>query len=359
MRKGCLMSSPRPSRKRLPVRPSLEHLRKQARRLARASGRPLQQAQHDLAVDYGCATWAELTRVVETMNRGADQLVDVRARQEPLPVAARARDIDAVCRLLDAGDYTPHDLDKALAHAAWYGGDEPGVLRARRAIFDLLLEHGADPDGQYGSAYGPMVLGAGECLDPDGLQWLIDAGADVAFAPVETKYGPQCPLGSWLGTYLRGRNDAKRRGIDLLLRHGAHVPAEATATVLAIHRDDAGDLAALFDADAALPTRVFDGLPYLPVGRLNLLHYACAFGAERCAGLLLERGADPRAPSGDASTPLHFAAAGGAPSLADLLLRHGADPAALDGLGRSPADVARQSPANPHAGALARLLAPA
>jgi len=29
---------------------------------------------------------------------------------------------------------------------------------------DLLLEHGADPNGQYGSAgYGPIVFGAAEC----------------------------------------------------------------------------------------------------------------------------------------------------------------------------------------------------
>src|SRR5262245_62982123 len=69
--KGFTMSTPRP-RKRLPVNPSLEHLKKQAKRLAaRDPSMQLADAQHRLAHEYGCKSWAELAHVVETMGRGA------------------------------------------------------------------------------------------------------------------------------------------------------------------------------------------------------------------------------------------------------------------------------------------------
>ena len=214
--------------KRLPIQPSEENLRKQAKRLAKANAIALADAQHRLASEYGCRTWAELMHVVETMRRGSDQLANVKREVEPLPAAVRARDVASVRTILASGKFTQHDLDAGLAHAAWYGGDADDVLAVRRTLFDLLLDHGADPDGQYGSAYGPIVFGTGECLDPHGLKWLIDAGADVAFPPVDTKYGRVCPLATWLGTYARGQNEKKHLGIEMLLARGAHLPREVT-----------------------------------------------------------------------------------------------------------------------------------
>ena len=52
-KKGFIMKSQTP-RKRLPVNPSLEHLQKQAKRLAKQNpALKLAEAQHQIARDYG------------------------------------------------------------------------------------------------------------------------------------------------------------------------------------------------------------------------------------------------------------------------------------------------------------------
>jgi hypothetical protein len=336
-------------RKRLPSRPSAEHLRKQAKRLARESNVALAEAQHRLARSYGARTWAELMHMVATMLRGADRLEGVEPGFEALPAAANAGDLERVRAILDRGEHTQHDLDLALARA---------VLRfAERApIARLLVAHGADPDGQYGADYGPIVLVTGESLDPDGLAFLIEAGCDVTFAPVPTKYGPQCALSAWLGSYVRGRGDAKRRGIDLLLRHGAHVPAEVTPPLLAIHRDDAAALGRELDRDPALIQRVFDALPYAELPGGTLLHYAAELGAAACLRLLVDRGAAINLRSRTGLTPIACAARGSGPDEVRLLLDRGAHVFVDDGAGRSPCAHARAATANPHREANTRLL---
>src|SRR5262249_17709255 len=202
----------------------------------------LQQAQHQLAIEHGCRNWVELTHVVETMSRGATERVNVRSEREPLPAAANRSDVEAVRRILRDGPFTQHDLDLALARA---------VLRfdERRAIAELLVAHGADPDGQYGSNYGPIVFVTGECLDRGGLQFLIAHAADVTFGPMMTKYGPATPMGHTLGSYSRGHNERKHRCIEILLKHGAVLPPEVTPAMFAIHRGDAGGLAELIGGD--------------------------------------------------------------------------------------------------------------
>ena len=76
------MSNPTP-RKQLPVNPSLEHLQKQAKRLSRQDHTlKLAEAQYQLAHEYGCKNWAELTHMVEAMSLGADQLYNVKREPE-------------------------------------------------------------------------------------------------------------------------------------------------------------------------------------------------------------------------------------------------------------------------------------
>jgi peptide-methionine (S)-S-oxide reductase len=281
-------------RKRLPVKPSEEHLRKQAKRLAKQRALELAAAQHQLAKEYGCKNWAELMHVVEVMNRGADQLANVKREVEPLPKAVRARDMALVRRILESGAFTQHDLDAGLAHAAWYGGDDPAVLAQRKALFDLLLEQGADPDGQYGSNYGPIVFGTGECLDVHGLRWLLEAGADLTFPPLETKYGRQCPMGAILGAYARGSNAAKHAYIELLLERGAFIPPEVTPAMLAIHRGDAEGLARLLEADRGLARQTFREMPYgnIHLSGATLLHCAAEFDEIECCRVLFDHYAD-------------------------------------------------------------------
>jgi len=276
------------ARKRLPVNPSLQNLKKQAKRLAKA--RPqlsLQQAQHQIAVEYGCANWVELAHVVETMSRGATQTTSVKNEMEPLPAAANRNDLEAVRQILRDGPFTQHDLDLALARA---------VLRfnERRAIAELLIDAGADPDGQYGSNYGPIIFVTGECLVPDGLQFLIDHGADVTFSAVTTKYGGTTPMSSVLSTYVRGQNDRKHRCIEILLKHGAIVPSEMTLPMLAIHQGDAKTLAQMFESDSSLLSRRFPNMPYgnIDLRGATLVHLAVEFGEIECLDVLLDRGAD-------------------------------------------------------------------
>jgi ankyrin repeat protein len=271
-------------RKRLPIKPSQEHLRKQAKRLAKTESIPLARAQHTLALQYGAKHWAELMHVVETMLRGADQLAYVTYDMEALPKAANVGDIEQIRTILATGEFTQHDLDLALARSALR-------FNERGAIARLLLEHGADPDGQYGSDYGPIVFVTGESLDIEGLQFLIDAGADVTFGPIDTKYGKQCPLSYWLGTYVRGRNDAKHKGIDILLKHGAYIPPEVTPEILAIHRGDATLLGEMLDADRALLRKTYPDMPYgnILLAGATLLHCAVEFGEIDCIDAILTR----------------------------------------------------------------------
>jgi ankyrin repeat protein len=278
------MSASQPARKRLPVKPSEEHLRKQAKRRAKTLGVPLAEAQHALARDYGATHWAELMHVVETMLRGSDQLAYATYEMEALPKAANANDLEKVRAILASGEFTQHDLDLALARS---------VLRfnERAAIARLLLEHGADPDGQYGSDYGPIIFVTGESLDVGGLQFLVDAGADVTFPPIDTKYGRHCPLSYWLGTYVRGRNDAKQKGIEILLKHGALVPPEVTPELMAIHRGSAKLLCKLLDADRSQLRRTFRDMPYgnILLRGATLLHAAVEFGQIDCIDAILSR----------------------------------------------------------------------
>ena len=282
-----------PSRKRLPVNPSLENLKKQAKRLAKA--RPelsLQQAQHQLAVEYGSANWAELSHVVETMSRGSSQTTNVKSKMEPLPAAANRSDLAAVQQILKDGSFTQHDLDLALARA---------VLRfkERHSIAQLLIDHGADPDGQYGSNYGPIVFVTGECLDPDGLQFLVDYGADVSFTAVPTKYGNATPMSYTLGTYARGRNEQKHRCIDILLQHNAVIPPEITPPMFAIHRGHAAELTELLDRDPTLLSQRFPDMPYgnMHLKGAGLIHLATEFGEIECLDVLLDRNANINFPA--------------------------------------------------------------
>jgi ankyrin repeat protein len=114
----------------LPERPSQEHLRKQAKRLARERGVKLSEAQGALANDYGFRSWSALTKHVAN-HRGDDD-----KPWTGLFAAVRVGDANAVRRLLGKG-VNPRlgDGRETALHAAARGNSV--------AVVEALIEGGA------------------------------------------------------------------------------------------------------------------------------------------------------------------------------------------------------------------------
>ncbi len=281
------MSTPDGGKRRLPHQPSEEHLKKQAKRRARMDAIQLAEAQHRLAVEYGFASWPKLMAFVDAQKtRAADWYNDP---NDNLPKAANAGDVAKVRAFLESGNFTEHDLNLALGRVVCGMGDYTAT--DRWILADLLIDAGADVDGDYGGQYGPIVFGPCEGISYEGIKYLIDRGADVSFAPIPTKYGPQCPLSLLLGTYSRGKNEAKHKAIDLLLAHGAVIPPEVTPEVFTIHRGDAAVLGEMIDKDRSLIRRMFREMPYgnIALAGATLLHCAVEFGEIECIDAILSR----------------------------------------------------------------------
>jgi len=214
---------------RLPDKPSAEHLRKQAKRLARSAAIRLAAAQHRLARDYGFDSWAALMRAVE-------------AARSPLSEAAARGDLAAAEALLAAGapvDGEPHERDTPL-YLACDGGAPDRLAVARR-----LIEAGAFV--RRGCTGGATALHAAARRGPAALvELLLKSGAL-----------------SWQadGRGRRPHDDAEagdavdRDRILSLTAEGPRIEdAEFRAAVAAIQAGDAGTLARLLDARPSLLT---------------------------------------------------------------------------------------------------------
>jgi peptide-methionine (S)-S-oxide reductase len=180
----------------LPERPSREHLRKQAKRVARERSVGLAAAQHAVAGDYGFSNWAELMRHVASVR--AESV----APPSPLFAAVRAGDVDAVRALLAAGANPRLDDGRETAlHAA--------ARRGPLALVETLIEGGA-------------------------LEWQTDRKG-------------RTPL-----DVARGGRARERAAIVALLDRSAIADPSFRAAVDAIHAGDAGALANLLDAEPRL-----------------------------------------------------------------------------------------------------------
>jgi hypothetical protein len=211
----------------LPARPSLESLRKQAKKLARDQSLSLRDAQLALARDYGFAGWQDLTAEVnKRLGNGLDSAV-LQARR-----FIHDNDIERLKQL----------LDEYPALLAWRGAGEEGSLLG-------------------------MATGAyGDAGDPERERWftraacaelLIDAGAIVT---------PSVPEG-----ILRSR----ARGLLQLLHRKGLLP-----DTLKFH-------AALGDIDAVRSALEAEGNDYARV--VEAFVRACSFAHETVASLLLDR----------------------------------------------------------------------
>jgi hypothetical protein len=166
-RKGFIMPAPQAPRRTLPANPSHEHLRKQAKRLAKTQDLKLAAAQRRLATEYGYSSWAALMRVVDGASAAR------KTQSASLSIAAAQADEASVRTLLARGE--PADgltgdrplwhvcaseapaarrvavarlLLEASASTRWYGKDNTLPLHqaARRGpleLVELLIRHGA------------------------------------------------------------------------------------------------------------------------------------------------------------------------------------------------------------------------
>jgi ankyrin repeat protein len=152
----------------LPARPSKEHLRKQAKRLARDRSLGLAEAQRRVAADYGASTWAALMRRVEAA-RGEE-----RASLSRLGETARAGDLAAVRRLLAEG-HAPDEATRGTGTPLWQACSSEAPAGVRIAIAEALLGAGANPRHDGG---GETALHAAASRGPLALvELLIRKGA--------------------------------------------------------------------------------------------------------------------------------------------------------------------------------------
>ncbi len=88
------------------------------------------------------------------------------------------------------------------------GGDGP-LMRAalngyRIPMMELLVAHGADVNALWHGHF-PIIFAPCESLDPDGLRWLLDHGANPNVAREGRKY-PGTALDHVIGGYARSEN---------------------------------------------------------------------------------------------------------------------------------------------------------
>jgi ankyrin repeat protein len=179
----------------LPARPSAEHLRKQAKRIARERSIALAAAQRSVAVDYGFRSWPDLMRHVAKVR---DEIGDAL----PLLAAVRRGDIDEVRALLANGE-NPRRSD---------GRETPLHVAARQGPLELV----------------EILMLAGA------LDWQPDAAGRTA-----------------LGVARRSRNPDRRSIVALLDRKAIDDPSFRGA-VAAIHAGDEASLARLLEAEPRL-----------------------------------------------------------------------------------------------------------
>jgi ankyrin repeat protein len=218
----------------LPARPSKEHLRKQAKRLARDKSLGLAEAQRRVAADYGANTWADLMRRVDAA-RGGEA-----APLPPLAAAARAGDLATVRRLIAEG----HPIDDGSAKIGtplWQACASDAPAEARIAIADALLLAGASPRHDGG---GETALHAAANRGPLALVELLIRKGALEWQP-DRKGRPA------LAAARRGAAADKAAIMELLDRPVIR-DRSFRAAVTALQRGDVAALARLLDDEPRL-----------------------------------------------------------------------------------------------------------
>ena len=324
------------SKRTLPDRPNLRHLKDQAKDLLKAGhANSLADAQLQIAREYGFSNWPELKAHLDSLKASLEESEKLREAIDhnnlPLVQSLMLRNPALHKAPLGyAGDgpltwvaecrvpRVPPNRTR-LAMAQWMiangsdvhqGGDAP-LMRAalsseRIPMLALLVAHGADINAAWHGSY-PILFAACETLNPDTLQWLLEHGADPNCGTEEMWKSrgvphPGTALDYLLGTYVR---DSERLGacIEILLRASGK-SVYVSPAVLAVIRNHVTELTELLAENPALIHRRFPDLDFgataarmLTLRGGTLLHVAAEFQSLDAARLLLDNGADVNAPA--------------------------------------------------------------
>jgi ankyrin repeat protein len=171
----------------LPAQPNLEHLRKQAKALLRdwrrqdpGTRRQLADAQHELAREYGFATWAQLKEHVESLAVANDPARALRS-------AIVAHDAAAMRRVLESSPALRQKINDPMSDAS-FGQTAlmEVVMRTNGPMVDVLLEFGADINQK--SHWWAGGFGVLDETSAEFAPYLIERGA-VLDAPAAARLG--------------------------------------------------------------------------------------------------------------------------------------------------------------------------
>ena len=338
--------------KHLPPRPSLEHLKNQAKDLQSSASIPLHEAQTRIAREYGFASWNKLREEVEVRTlefaTAVDQFVEAATdgrgdRAERIlalyPGIATANLYTGLLVGDAAGVNARLDKDASLStKAGGPRGWEPlhyvchTALGARAgdlaAIARRLITLGADPNTrfpwQHHNVRRPVLWGASrQTRSLPLVVALLDAGADA-------NDGVTLPLAASAGDI---------PVLEALLAHGADVNqawasdgASSLYAILNWSRTSEGVLWLL--AHGADPNAVFQENGETP------LHVVARAWDVALAEAMVARGADIGRPRADGRTPYAVAELNGNREVAAWLLAQGASPV-LDDVDRLVAACSR------------------
>ena len=331
---------------RLPKKASLAELEKQAEdllqdyregrtrarvragtRMPRLSGEPagnagtdltLQEARRVIAGEYGYPEWARMAAAIapgpelstpiaalrKAINTG--DVVGVRRVIEGHPHIVEVNmtpDRTRRCTPLRfaAGDNAEGPNQAAIVRLLIESGADPqddvlsrAATQGNVPVMEELLAHGVDPAAHYG---GGTIMGPCESLNPDGLRFLLEHGADPNYRDTDGS-----ALDMVLDTY---QHEHREECLELLVQAGANYTDGAEMEILRGRIDllqgRLADDPGLVDAHSGFRQEGDGGFGGFfggaPLHRPTLLHVCAEYGSLEAARVLIAAGADvnPRA----------------------------------------------------------------